>query len=94
MKAWVIDTGFWSEYQVFVHAETRGKAKYKGRMCDPGDEISDSEFTDIKARRYPEMDGVPFESAEFDKRGIYFEFEGEPFDWTNECDCEICKGVK
>ena len=98
MNAWrVTYKGNWGDdYEIYVHAETRGKAKSKARQIDPGTAYRfDIDWVDIRAYREPGMDGEPFTYENFSKAGIYFWWEGEEItSLTTDCNCEICKTAK
>jgi len=53
MKAWRITSLHYCEWATVVFAETRGKAKAVALTTDAFEE---SDFTDISARRIPELD--------------------------------------
>ena len=95
LKAWLIDCKYndYEDYCLFVHAETRGKAKYRAKVVDPGTAYLDMDWVDIRATRVPALDGKPFTLSNVQSEGYWLEFEGEPITRlaTIECDCEICK---
>ena len=94
MKAWYArpTDRFINWYTVFVHAETRAKAKYKIQQVDPGDDYRDSDWNWFTAYREPKLDDKSFALENIQAAGHWIEFEGEPVTWTeNECDCELCK---
>lgn len=51
MKAWIVTLKDSDEYE-FVLAETRGQAKYRSHAISWGD------WTELRARRIPELDGI------------------------------------
>lgn len=101
-KAWVVGLrdsvwGGWGEYCFLVHAENRGQAKSRAVQWDPGCEIWSDNFTEIRAIRFPKLDGVPFTLESTMEAGFYFSDEdGEPIVsdlFVNDCHCDICRGV-
>ena len=93
MKAWIITNLKDWGYCILVHAETRGKAKARGHALDPGFEFDD--FTEISARRFPGLDGKPFNAENNKAAGFcYQDDDGNDIvdaEFYNDCDCELCK---
>lgn len=54
MKAYRVFDNWEPSYATVVYAETAGKAKAAAKRTDT---CEDSEWTDIRVRRFPEMDG-------------------------------------
>lgn len=51
---YVYDKNDGYEYNEFVWAETKGKAKYKSHLS------SDIDWTDLKVKRVPKLDNTPY----------------------------------
>lgn len=68
MKAWIVYNKDDDEEWSFVLAETRDKAKYKGKM-----NLLWSEWTQLRVRREPGLDGVehPTDKDWYDRTGRY-----------------------
>lgn len=62
MKAWYCYTNY-GDYQTIVYAETRGEAKSLAMRTDA---MEDAQYTDIRCRRFPEMDEFYKGQYEFD----------------------------
>ena len=94
-KAWIVQCA--DEWCTLMHADTRGRAKELARRY-----VDDwNEFTDMGARRLPELDDRPFTYEDCKNAGFeYAEFE-DPDDgsqakeaFTNDCPCDICKSIR
>lgn len=82
------------DYVSLVHAETRGKAKKRFDQF-----YCEGDFIDIRTRRIPELDNVPFTFENADKAGFHFidgyDDDGNEIicnDFWCECNCVICRG--
>jgi hypothetical protein len=90
MKAWIVQlkTEVYDEqYILLLHADTREKARYLAKICDPGLDFQDADWTDIQAIRFKKMDDKPFTIENLHVLGWWLDE-----DWyINECKCELCE---
>jgi hypothetical protein len=86
-----------SDWVTFVHAETRGKAKYRFYRVDPEGVY---EWNLIRLERRPKWDDKPFVvGEEYDHLFAPDTYDDEgngvwlTFTYV-DCDCPLCKGAK
>ena len=94
MKAYRVITSndYCDSYELYIHADSPGKAKYKAQQNDPGFDFADENWNALRAYRQPKLDDKSFTIENFHAAGIHFYFEGEEYDdIVNECRCEECK---
>ena len=87
MKAWEVSP-IDQEWSVIIHEDTRGKAIARG--CG----VEFTEFTEMSARRIPNMDDKTVTKELMIEAGWLEEAVEEPFHaelWTFPCLCEHCE---
>jgi hypothetical protein len=96
MKAWWVKDSIYTDWGMYIHAGTRGKAKSRARAVTPAPE-SFEVWQDIVAWRVPAMDDKAFTYANLDAAGITQVDEfGDPivvkysFEVWLECGCDLC----
>lgn len=78
------------DWCTLIHGETRGKAKARFVRCNLGSELP---YTDIRLRRLPGQDDLPFTSLNSKAAGFEYDVEDETIPgFINDCDCPICRG--
>jgi hypothetical protein len=91
MKAWIVyDTS--EEWVSLFHADTSGKAKLRGL-----EEYNLDSFTDMRAKRLPELDNKPITYQNAKDAGFEYLDDGgklEAMYFFNDCRCEICENEK
>ena len=88
MKAWLVQ-GWYDEYWIPFHGETRGKALRMAKLCWPDDTF---DWTGMRIKRFPELDDMPFTGE--NTAHFFTGDDGEtlsPDEWYNACRCELCK---
>ena len=93
MKAWI---GKYSGegWVMLMHGETKGKAKANFHAWNP-DARQRNDFVEVRVRRIPALDNLPFTYDNARDAGFYYQDEDgtalhEPY-LINDCICEICK---
>jgi hypothetical protein len=88
------------DYCTVLHAETRGKAKYRFARVDPAGNYDRSRWNEIRLYRLPKWDNKPFrkgdeynqlfapDSYDDNGEGVY-----DGYSWI-DCDCPLCKEVR
>ena len=93
-RAWVAEYKG-EDWVMLVHGKTAAKAKSNFHRWNPGD-FADSDYIDIRVRRVPGFDGMPFtyeisKDTEFYYTDLDTGLPLEKWDFPNDCECEICK---